>query len=501
MTAVQGLRVKAAPIIIALLLALCSGAVITAWAMNTNAILVSLGAGALSLSALLSLRASPTGALTRSLVTICSVASVGLVLIALEGHAYIVDAHMAFFAVLAISVLWACWRAIFWGAAIVAVHHLVLNFAWPSLVFPGGSDLARVVLHAVILIAEAAALAWLAAKVERLLSVEDMAKSAEEMRTLAENAAKQAETARELTEQKLAASVNERARQEHFARVVEQFRGEIIRFTDASARDVGANRQTAEALTASAKQAAERAASAARASAETSSETQSVAAAAEELTASIQELSNQASRALTQARHSRELTRKGEIEVESLGRQGAKIAEVVEMIRSIAQQTNLLALNATIEAARAGEAGRGFAVVASEVKQLAGQTATSTVEIEAIISAMQDSVGGVASAFSEVLATLSEVEGIVSQMASSVNDQNAATGEIANAINRSSRNADQTAQDISTLAENATRTSGAMGDMRAVSDRLAATTAAMNDAIEKFLRVVSGDVPEMRRAA
>ena len=44
-------------------------------------------------------------------------------------------------------------------------------------------------------------------------------------------------------------------------------------------------------------------------------------------------------------------------------------------------------------------------------------------------------------------------------------------------------------------------TSGAMGDMRAVSDRLATTTSAMNDAIDKFLRVVSGDVQEMRRAA
>ncbi|MFZ4604318.1 MAG: hypothetical protein ACOYM8_17900, partial [Caulobacterales bacterium] len=295
MTAVEDLRAKAAPIIIALLLAVCAGAVITAWAMDTNAMLVSLGAGALSLSAILSWRASPTGALTRSLVTVCSCASVGLVLIALEGHAYIVDAHMAFFAVLAVSVLWACWRAIFWGAVTVAVHHLVLNFAWSSLVFPGGSDLVRVVLHAVILIAEAAALAWLAAKVERLLSVEDMAKSAEEMRTMAENAARQAETARQLTEQKLAASQNERVRQEQFARAVEQFRGEITRLTEASVRDVGANRRTAEALTESASQAAERAASAARTSAQASSETQNVAAAAEELTASIQELSNQAS--------------------------------------------------------------------------------------------------------------------------------------------------------------------------------------------------------------
>jgi len=115
MTAVEGLRAKAAPIVIGLMLLLAAGASVTAWLLNTNAMLVTVAALALSGSALLSWRASPTGVVTRSLVTVCSAASVGLVLMALEGHDYLVDAHMAFFAVLAISVLWACWRAIAWG--------------------------------------------------------------------------------------------------------------------------------------------------------------------------------------------------------------------------------------------------------------------------------------------------------------------------------------------------------------------------------------------------
>ena len=80
----------------------------------------------------------------------------------LAGHAWQIDMHMYFFAALACLVAYCDFRPIIAGTVAVALHHLALNFIMPAAIYPGGGDLGRVVLHAVILLIEAGVLIWLA---------------------------------------------------------------------------------------------------------------------------------------------------------------------------------------------------------------------------------------------------------------------------------------------------------------------------------------------------
>ncbi len=161
-------------------------------------------------------------------------------------------------------------------------------------------------------------------------------------------------------------------------------------------------------------------------------------------------------------------------QVTHLSDKSNNVALVLDVIKNIAEQTNLLALNAAIEAARAGEQGRGFAVVADEVRNLAKRTQDSTLEIETILSELQQGSEETVKAMSEckdsgeLVDTLTQdvSSGIASihqfidtirqlnaQVATAANEQSDVGGELAQSLTKIHDGAKQTYEVVEKITE------------------------------------------------
>ncbi|MDA8430380.1 MAG: methyl-accepting chemotaxis protein [Geobacteraceae bacterium] len=96
--------------------------------------------------------------------------------------------------------------------------------------------------------------------------------------------------------------------------------------------------------------------------------------------------------------------------VENLSLRANDIGAILSVIDEVAEQTNLLALNAAIIAAQAGEHGKGFAVVADEIRELAERTSSSTREIAAVITGVQEETRRAVDAISQAEHSITEGE-------------------------------------------------------------------------------------------
>jgi methyl-accepting chemotaxis protein len=350
---------------------------------------------------------------------------VSLLLAAAAGSAWQTDIHMYYFAVMAVLAAYCDRNVILTAAVVTALHHLVLSFAAPALVFAGGSDLSRVFLHAGFVVIEAGALIWLADRLTSLIE--------RDAANLAETEAARAKI-EAFGRQETAKCTESEHHRTAMLDLSTRFDASVAEIVARVVRAAGELQSSSQAMERTADDATHQTETVVTASDNAARDVQTVASATEELTSCVGAISEQVTRASAMITESvRQATMSNE-QVAGLTEAADKIGDVVRIISDIAGQTNLLALNATIEAARAGDAGKGFAVVASEVKALANQTAKATEEISAQISAIQEATKASAHLIHGITETIGKVSETAAAISSAVHEQGSATQEIARTV-------------------------------------------------------------------
>ena len=439
----------------------------------------------------------------RMLSSILLMALVSTLVAGLAGHAYQIDMHMAYFAALAVVVIYCDWRAIVGAAATVAVHHLVLSFVLPDLVFPGSADLGRVIFHAVVLIVEAAVLAWSAASVTAMFGANALSQAtadaatarvvdasaalevsrAEADRAAAEKRALELEVAREqaLIVEQTAAGLSAMAQGDVTYRIPGRFPAQYAKLQDDFNLAISALQSDLIVINANARSIVSGAVEISGASDDLSRRTEQQAASLEETAAALDQITatvhrtasgaKEASATVLAARNDAEAS--GEVVQEAVSAMDAihasahLISQTISVIDEIAFQTNLLALNAGVEAARAGDSGRGFAVVASEVRALAQRSADAAKEIKVLISSSTKQVnsgvalvGQTGEALKRIVSRVAEIDGLVSEIAASTQEQATGLREVNTAVNMM----DQVTQQNAAMVEQSTAASQSLSN-------------------------------------
>ncbi len=415
-----------------------SGVCLAAWACGNDWVWLGLVAAAVAAVASIGVMRAAGEKSTRLTNAVAMIAMVSLVLAGCRGSVWQSNVHMYYFAMLAVLTAYCDRDVILAGATATATHHLALNFLMPALVFPGGADLARVVLHATILIAETGALVWIATRIESLFVV---AAGHVVTANAALTDATKAQAAGEILQRKMDDS--RKSTLSDVARQLEQDLQGAVEALSAATQNLEGR---SSSLSDNAASTGNESQKASEQGAATLVEMQAVAVAVEELTRSIHEIDRQIGAAAETGRRTNVQVCATRDAITTLSGEAAGIGDVVKLINDIAAQTNLLALNATIEAARAGDAGKGFAVVAGEVKDLAAQTARATGQIQSQIAALQSGTANAVDAIALIASMIGDINDVTNAVVAVVSEQQAATMGM-------SRSAQSAAIGVNTMAQ------------------------------------------------
>lgn len=424
--------------------------------------------------------------ITRMTLAAALIGQVSLLVYALAGHPWQSDMHMYYFAAIAILAVFCDGRVVLMGAAVTAGHHLILNFIFPAAVFAGGADLARVVLHAVIVVLETGALVWLCWMLGKTLVL-----SAKTLDQLEQKTRAEAEHADRQRARDAAQEAKERASR---LKMVEQFEARVGQIARRLAEQAVVMRTSATTLATSVAHVADASQDVTQSSAVANDGAVAAAAATQQIHQSIHNIGAKIDETAAAAEQAVRSADETGTRVQNLAEAADKIGEVIRLIQDIAAQTNLLALNATIEAARAGDAGKGFAVVASEVKQLATQTARATEDIQRQVSAIQSETDEAVASILRIGQVISDINSLAGSVAVAVHQQDAVTGDLAGRVGL-------VAQEVASATGAIAAISGDTRAARQIADTLLGVAKTLSEQTEKLRGDVDSFLSDVRADA